>query len=230
MGNSRVKSRYLAEVSITEFFRRNFKTWFWTFTEPGRAEGEPVWTKDQAEAHFKPFVDLCARRGLELLVVWERQKRGAWHPHCLINGYLDVNWLRPWMVARGWGPIMRVEFLAGSNPQYLSGEWVRFKDPVRDKVMRYLTKYLTKGFVEPDTEKKKRWGAHGAGTKAGNTSFKWAPWEKAGAYLWAMGRELFKAIEGRIPEFRDLGRVIRYGVEESDWEKIDPLWEFALAP
>jgi hypothetical protein len=230
VSSSKSKSLLVAEVSIEQFFRRNLDVYFWTFTEPGRPKGEAMWTKDEAEERFKPFRDLCGRRGVELLVVWELQERGSWHPHCLLNHYFDVVWLRRWMMKRGWGQQMRAEHYYG---------WRRGVDGcpggVREAIARvqgYLVKrlkgYLTKGVVEGGTLHKKKFGASGAGVKVGNTSFKWAPWVKPGAYLYAWGVELFRQLEGRFPRWEDMGRVIRLGVEESGWAEVDPWWNFSV--
>lgn len=229
MGSSKAKTLHVAEVSIEQFFRTHSDVYFVTFTEPGRKEGEEYWTKDQAEACLKPFRDLCSRRKISLLVVWERQKRGAWHPHCLTNKYLDVNWLRPWMMDRGWGPQMRLEWLTRHTKEtYESGrKTVEHYMPGAQKVIRYLTKYLTKSSKETsDAQHKKVFGGS-ADSKCGSTQFAWAPWVCAAPFLYAWGRSLFVQLYGRCPEFADMRHVIRLGVEDSGWADVDFLWEFA---
>jgi hypothetical protein len=240
MASSKAKSLELARLSIEQFFHRNFgNTYFWTFSEPGRKEGELLWTKDEAEAHFKPFRDLCARRGFELLVVWERQERGAWHPHCLLNHFVDVNRLRPWMMVRGWGQQMKVVRVMGSCkgnsyppiPGRGRGQWVLSGESAG--LARYLTKYLTKGFRDdPATAsgpcRKKKMFSGSRAVKMGNTKFKWMPEIKAGAYLWHHGRALFFQIFDRHPYWKEMGFVIRLGVETTGWADIDPLWEFGF--
>lgn len=228
------KSKYLAELAIEHFFLRNQGrgVWLWTFTEPGRHGEEKLWTKDEAEEHFKPFRDFCARRGCELLVVWEQQSRGAWHPHCLVNKFFDVNFLRPWMVSRGWGPQMRVDRVnITAVPQGVQGGrhngreclvWIHGKN-----LQKYLTKYLTKRFSTEGVEKKKLFSAT-LRCKVGNTHFSWTATEKPGAYLYSLGRELFSIFEGRPPKFRDMSYVLRLGVETSGWAEFDPLWEFSV--
>jgi len=232
VASSKAKSLYVARVSIEQFFARHDYVVFWTFSEPGRKEGEPLWTKDEAEAHFKPFRDLCARRGFDLLVVWERQKRGAWHPHCLVNHWIDVGKLRPWMMARGWGQQMRADIVVGR------GEWRKQSDARGvwrpcgagvGRVIHYLTKYLTKGFGSSSDRAaatKKKMFSGTAATKAGTTNFKWVPEEHPGSYLWAWGRELFSQLNGHPPSFRNVGEVLRLGVEVTGWADIDPWWHF----
>lgn len=237
MGSSRLKTLEVARTSIEQFFIRNRgRTWFWTFSEPGRAEGEKLWTKDEAEDHFKCFRDLCHRRGVELLVVWERQKRGSWHPHCLINKRFDVHWLRPWMVERGWGPQMRAEYIGDTcAPEHFnrrgggpcdSGRYQQASQQLR-RIMGYLTKYLTKGLVNDGSLHKKKF-CSSVIAKRGSTRFSWASTHRAGAYLYAHGRELFFEMFGRIATFRDVALVIRLGVEVTKWADVDPLWEFGF--
>lgn len=226
VASSKVKTAFIAELSIKQFLGRNFgHVFFWTFSEPGRVAGEPLWTKDEAESHFKAFRDLCSRRGIDLLVVWERQQRGAWHPHCLINRFLDVSFVRPWMVARGWGPQMRVELIK-DMPWWQGGRMVYSGEGSR-RVVKYLTKYLTKSICDEGDTKKKIFSASGR-VKVGTTKFKWMATERAGAFLFAMGRGLFFQLYGRLPKFDDMMHVIRLGAEETQWVDVDPLWEFAF--
>lgn len=231
--SGKAKSRHVAQVSIENFFLRHKTVWFLTFTEPGRVEGTPYWTKDEAEEHFKPFRDLCRRRGVEMLVVWERQQRGAWHPHCLVSKRLDVNEIRPFMVERGWGRIMK--FLCIPTISSTTYSKADLSDAVTEKfrpgaknLIFYLTKYLTKSLEsEEGCVKKKLFGASQA-ARAGGVSFKWAPWVRPGAMLFAAGLEFFVLMNQRPPRFKDMMEVIRCGVEATDWASVDPLWEFGF--
>jgi hypothetical protein len=245
MSSSRPKTRYIAELSIEQFIEQNSgHCWFWTFSEPPRF-GDPFssdpavqarrdafigplprrWTKDEAEAAFKPFRDLCARREIKMLVVWERQDRGSWHPHVLVNRYLDVNFLRPWMMNRGWGQQMKAESLFHSRT-INGGGWTAWQGGAQH-VIRYLTKYLTKSRTGPADFKKKIFSAS-AGVKVGVTNFRWLPEIRPGAYLYFFGRSLFEQLYGEPPSFRDMMQCIRLGVEETGWADIDPLWEFGF--
>jgi hypothetical protein len=177
-----------------------------------------LWEKDDAETALKPFRDLCRRRAIDCLVVWELQKRGSWHANVLVDRFLDVTWLRPWMVKRGWGPQMMAKHVQRDTQH-------------GQQLSRYLCKrlswYLSKQFVEPVAKHKKIFEAS-ASVKCGTIRFKWVPWEKAGAYLWAMGASLFRSLYGRAPRFKDMGHVIRLGVEDTGWVDVDPLWEFSV--
>jgi hypothetical protein len=211
------KSLYIAQESIKALFARHEVVFYWTFTAP--SEGLP--DKTEAERRFKPFKDLIARRGGDLLHFWELQERGAWHVHCLTNKYLDVKWLRPWMVARGWGPIMKV-IRVESKRVWVDGQgWTR-DERSEAKLIGYLTKYLTKCFREGRFYKKVFGG--NARSKIGTTLFRWVPWEKPGAYLYFWGAQLFRELYHKLPRFTDIEYCIRLGYEVCNWEDRDPIF------
>ena len=215
------KTRYLAECSIEQFLRANpRRTYFYTFTEPGRKEGEPYRTKTEAEKCLKPLTDLLRLQGASFLIFWERQKRGAWHPHMLLNRRLDIAWLRPWMMERGWGQQMFLKYVTdgldsdGRGPRIGSARLIRY-------LVKYLTKATTDDLIEP--RKKFFGGTHDA--KAGTVRFKWVPWVEPTAMLWYFGAQFYREMnEGQQPDFRQMGYVIRLGVEVTDWLSVDPWW------
>lgn len=241
MGATKPKTRYLVEVSLRRFVQRHPRTsYYWTFTEPPRfgdpkSKNESVQllrdsfigpfprrrTKDEAEAAFKPFRDLVARRGGEIIVVWERQTRGSWHPHCVTDKYFDVHWLRDWMMQRGWGQQMRVEKLGGRDG-FRDGQFSNL-----ETLVRYLSKYLTKTSTSVVDLHKKLFGCSRS-AKVGCVKFSWTKFEKAGAFLWSRGRDLWFQVYGRAPSFRDMMAVIRLGVEDTGWVDVDFLWEFGF--
>lgn len=227
------KSKFIASESILNFFRTHRRVWFLTFTEPGRKVGEAFWSKFEAEERFKPFRDYCARHDLDLLVVWERQQRGSWHPHCLVDGFIDVSWCRPWMVARGWGQQMRFEQIIGLgrdrarwNGRYWESD--NGADLKSLRVVNYLMKYLTKSQYGVELSVKKKLFGGRMRNRVGTTNFKWMPEEKAGSYLYAMGLSEFEADMERRARFSDMGRVIATGAYVTGWYDIDPLWRFAI--
>lgn len=229
------KTRLIAEQSIENFFRSNKAVWFLTFTEPGRCAqhvalpdgtlaqvvgSEVYWTKTQAEQHFKPFEDWCRRRGIQHLAFWEKQKRGAWHPHVLVNKYCDVKVVREFMMARGWGIQMffkRVQ-LGGSESVRGHGETV-----APAPLARYLIKYLTKAHT---CEPRKKFFTGARASVAGNLKFKWNPWtELPHSMLYFYGRSLFQQFYGRLPKFCDQRHVIELGYHEKEWWNIDPWFD-----
>lgn len=232
--SSKAKTLYLVELTLEKWFREVTNTYFLTFTLPPVPEGGVHLSKDEVEVMFKPFRDYCSRRGVRLLVVWERQKRGAWHPHCLVDKRLDVAVVRPFMVARGWGSIMKFLYLRQEN----STIWDP-SDPTKPigserhtpgaaKISRYLTKYLTKSMREVAGCARKKVFSAPASVKAGTIGFKWVPWVKPGAMLYAAGLAIFLSMEGRMPFFSEMPLVIRLGVENSGWAEVDPWWQFGF--
>lgn len=213
------KTLYIAESSINRFFWKHKDVYYWTFTF-----ADNVVDKGEAERRVKPLRDAFSRRGFEYFGVWERQTRGAWHLHMLVDHWLDVTKLRPWLVARGWGVQMRAEHVSKRSwydPE--RGQWMH--DANRENaVKRYLLKYLTKTFRE-EVDGKKKIVFSTRGAKSGTTRFKWHWSIHPGAYLYHYGRELFIEVNGRLPRWCDISDVIRFGVEAVDWLSVDPLWD-----
>ena len=241
MGYCRRKTKFGAEMDIRSFLERNRgRTYFWTFTEPGREPGESHWTKSQSEKRFKPFADLCRRRKLEYLFVWELQKRGSWHVHVLVNRWMDVMKIRPWMVKRGWGPIMRVERVT----ECFTDDKYRGHHIGPGRVVQYLIKYLTKCKT---TEPRKKF--FGGNAKQSTTRFKWVPeyspygylfakgrdaWEKAGTSApsaeriregwWQEGAEEPRGKLSRVDLFKHMPQIIALGVQVTKWLERDPFY------
>jgi len=216
VARTKPKTKYVAEISLQEFVHQNEgHCYWWTFTEPGRFRDpmpscpiqrreresfigplQDYWTKDEAEEHFKPFRDLCLRRGWKCIIVWEQQKRGSWHPHLFIDHRIDVNFLRPFMMKRGWGQQMRVDLL-DRHRKWIGYRWVTVKGDTSRRV-NYAIKYLGKNLQDEACKRKKRFSCVGKGVKKGSTQFRWNPHfidhsdernttpSRPGAYLYAM--------------------------------------------
>jgi hypothetical protein len=233
----KAKTRHLAELSIIAFFRTfPGRTYFLTLTEPGRKGDESCWSKDEAEEHLRPFIDRMRRDGVSYLVFWERQKRGSWHPHLLISkryemGCTGQGGLRDWLMARGWGQqilarkvVVPATLFQRQHNYGFGGQSTSDLDLPAWRLVRYLIKYLTKATVEDSCTHKKLFGGDRL-SKIGTIQWKWVPEINASSYLYYYGLELFYAIEGRPPSFRDTSYIIRLGVENCDWLNVDFLWE-----
>jgi hypothetical protein len=244
--SSKRKTKLIAHLSVERFLWRHPECYYWTFTV-----AELVTDKAEAMKRAKPLRDLIARRtGITLVVgeerghtkltrtqgeylgFWELQKRGAWHLHLLTSVFFDVNFLRPWMVARGWGPIMRVEKVRvsncwkGSDPSVLGVAGVANSG---HRLARYLTKYLTKTFSkeaehEEPLRGKKAFCAS-AVAKIGTVGFSWTPDTEPTAYLYYWGKRLFIQLYGRWPTFREFRLCVRLGYEDLQWWNFDPFME-----
>jgi hypothetical protein len=229
MAYTKVKTRFIAETSIERFILSHRNVYFWTFTEPGNDAGNvlrKLWTKTEAEKHVKPFCDLLRRRGAEFLLVWELQKRGSWHPHILEDVRLDVHDVRPWMMARGWGQQMRVEWVVrGGRAFDKFGNLSTSQDLVgylTKKLQSYLLKARTDDAVEP--RKKFFGGTHRS--KVGTVKFAWNPWtDTAHSMLYYYGRNLFVELWQAPPSYRDLPIVMALGTEDRNWLDVDFLYE-----
>lgn len=210
------KSKHCAVENLKAFFHRHKTVFYWTFTF-----AELLVDKEVAEARFKPLRDKIARAGGEELHFWELQKRGAWHVHLVTDIYLDVNELRPWMVERGWGPIMKV-IRVQSPTAWHDGHWVKTSND-EERLIAYLVKYLTKAFKQAHRWTKAWGGSSSARTHT--TSFRWVPWIRPGAYLFNWGQDLFRQLVGRSPRFCEMTEVLMMGYYASGWAEIDP-WYF----
>lgn len=235
VGYTTLKTREVASVSVQQFLWTRPDTYYWTFTIH-----EAITDKDVAMARAKPLFDLLRRR-FEMrcyagardrypgsyLAFWELQKRGSWHLHLLTGVHLDVNWLRPWMVERGWGQQMRVEWVRVVNrapiTKYGCPLGVANVGNGGAKLARYLTKYLTKSLDEIPRKKAFN-GSREA--RFGTTGFSWMPCVNPAAYFFHYGRELFWALHHRAPRlfgFNDDSRyVMRLGYEAVEWWLRDP--------
>lgn len=191
------RTRYAAQKNVLLFFERHPCFYYWTFTF-----AENLTDKDEAERRFKPFKDLVPRRrsvegrAPELLYFWERQKRGAWHVHVLVDVFFDVNELRPWMVARGWGPVMNAQRIDGRQHWVDGIGWVR-DNREQEKLMLYLMKYVTKSMTDSGAmsgvEKKKKVTGGNRRARRCNTLFRFAPWWNPCAKLWHYGIDLWRS-------------------------------------
>jgi len=182
---------------------------------------------------LKPYTDWLTRHKISNIVIWQQQKRGSWHPHVVVNKYVDVNWARAWMMKRGWGPQMRFEPICYKRVVN-GGAWIEVTSD--NRLVNYLCRLI--GYLVRDVDGQvaskvktfqvSRVARVGTVTCDGKTAWNWVPWEKAGSYLYSKGRSLFFELHGVVPTFRDIGYIIRLGVEETGWANIDFLWEFGF--
>jgi hypothetical protein len=236
MAYTTLKTREVASISVQQYLWTRPDTYYWTFTIH-----EAVTDKDVALSRAKPLFDLIRRRqelrqyadkptqwyGGSYLAFWELQQRGSWHLHLLTGCRFDVNWLRPWLVERGWGQQMRVEWVHVSHAAPIT----KYGCPLGvanvgnggARLARYLTKYLTKSLDEVPGKKAFN-GSREA--RAGTTGFCWMPGVNPAAYFFYYGRELFVQLYGRQPRLwgwnTELQHVMRLGYEAVEWWIRDP--------
>jgi hypothetical protein len=126
------KVRYAFESGILSFCLRYAPAvYFWSLTFAENLEDEV-----EAKRRFRCVCDLVRRRGGQYYGVWEKQKRGAWHLHLLVNVYFEWHWFQSWLMARGWGSQLYVKEVYGLPSAVGRARWV--------PLARYMSKYLLK--------------------------------------------------------------------------------------
>lgn len=229
MAYTKVKTRYIAETSIERFLLTQRNVYLWTFTEPGNDAGNVIrklWTKTEAEEHVKPFLDLLRRRGAEFLLVWELQKRGSWHPHILETARLDVHDVRPWMVARGWGQQMHVDWVVRGGVMHDQHGHPCASQALVDYLTKKLRSYLLKARTDDAVEPRKKFFGGTHRSKVGTVKFAWNPWtDTAHSMLYYYGHHLYVQAFQDYPTFRDIPVVMALGVADRNWLDVDFLYE-----
>lgn len=213
---SRAKSKFVAEQSLLHFVASHKDTYFWTNTFADEGGNDHA----IAVARCKPLFDWLRRKHIDYLFFWEQTRQGRWHLHWVCDRYIGVSWFRDWMVERGWGPQMRVErALYKECVRWDGRQWVYEDSSVR-RLVAYLCKYLTKSFGV-GAQNVKVWGGP-ARCRMGTIGFKWLPYINPKAFLFHFGRELFVALHGHLPKWRDVKYVMRLGYEVTGWSEVDP--------
>jgi hypothetical protein len=136
----------------------------WTFREN-------ITDKKEAMQRWKPVRDYLVRQGVDFVGVWQRQKRGAWHFHALVNLRLNVVTLRAFCVERGWGSQLNIELIGRGSD--------RFSDAAT--AVRYLCRYLTRDYGEVG---RSRLTSGLDSNSVGNTRFSWVGGR---AHVWRVG-------------------------------------------
>ncbi|MGA3285208.1 MAG: hypothetical protein ABSD57_12230 [Verrucomicrobiota bacterium] len=134
MGIAFRKVRYSFEAGLTSFcLRYEPDVFFWNLTF-----AENLVSVTEAKKRFRCVCDLVRRKKGEYYGVWERQKRGAWHLHLLVNVYFEWHWFQKWLMARGWGEQLYVERVRPLPDAVGRARWL--------PPARYLSKYLLKQY------------------------------------------------------------------------------------
>ena len=219
MTNSRNHSQHLLEFSaawfISQAWTHGRKCYFFTLTFR-----ENLQDLARAKERFEPLGDWLRRHGVRWVGAWQRQKRGAWHCHLIIDQFVSIVPFRTFAVSRGWGEFLNlVEIKPRGSDVQSHGAWLK---AARSSV-RYLSRYVSRDACENDP------GAngmaltlYGGGTRRGNVKFAWAGglnkvW-RLGCSLWCQihdrhGWELIKALRsdcsGQLRE-----EIMRLGLEE----------------
>jgi hypothetical protein len=136
---------------------------------------ENITDKAEAQRRLKPIADYLLRRGVVLLVIWQQQKRGAWHAHILVNRYVDIVGLRQFAVARGWGNQINIVRVG-------EGRSV-------ENTINYLCRYLTRDFCGQIPLRVRLVG----GSKENSVGTVKFSWVEGLSRAWRVGAELWSA-------------------------------------
>ena len=192
MGSTRAKTEFLHEHELREFLCQGGRHYLhtWTFAEN-------ITDKAEASRRFAPIDDWYRRHGVSHIDTWERQKRGAWHCHCVVDRFCNVRELRLFAVARGWGsqsPDCKVIGRGGVDVL---------------KTAHYLAKYLSKASAA-GVPRFVRLTGRTTNLRGGSVRFGWV-----GGYarVWRLGRDLFARLYCRAPTWRESGSVAWLAVQ-----------------
>lgn len=109
-------------------------------------------TREQLYLMWKRFVEMCKKNGFDIgeyVVVPEKHKKGNYHLHAVISGYVKVNYIRAF-----WLRVCRNQGKAGGNID------VSYKPNLSalkraQGCAKYVTKYISKSFSDDQFNKKR---------------------------------------------------------------------------
>jgi hypothetical protein len=136
---------------------------------------------------------------------WQRQKRGAWHAHIVINQWVEAVELRQMCLDTGFGTFLDLKPVScrdgfrnmpGSPGQHL---W---------RCCRYVTRYLVRDVGRDPGE---RTGIF-FGDLARSCTVRFA-WTNGLSRLWRIGCREFFDVFGEVPSWRNATFVMRFGWE-----------------
>jgi len=198
VANAGLKLAYAVQLSVEELCRTSANPTFGTFTFQDNVED-----KGEAEIRFSRLRERLrrAKPTLRFVGVWQRQERGAWHVHLVIDRQLDITWLRPIAIECGFGSFINLRRIK-PTPGFRDMGGGR-------KVAQYISRYVTRDERRPE-DKGVRLVCWMGGAKVCNQRFAWANGLQA---LWRRGRGLFYEMFEYIPEPAEWWIVVRMGWE-----------------
>lgn len=196
---SKLKLSYAVQLSVSEVCRLSRSPVLATFTF-----SENITDKAEAETRWHRLRERLRRRSPDLnaVGVWQRQARGAWHLHLVMDRFLSVEWLRPSAVACGFGTFINLRPINRNGFRQFSSE----------QVGRYVARYLTRD--TPAEDKGVRLVAYLGNAHRATVRFAWARGLHA---LWRNGRSEFWELFQRLPTSEDWWFIVRLG-----WELLSP--------
>jgi len=193
------KLAFAVQLCVFELCRTSETPTFATLTF-----ADNITDKAEAEIRWGRLRERLRRRcpNLRGVGVWQRQSRGAWHLHLVLDRYIDINWLRPAAQSCGFGSFINLRF-------------VKKFDGFRDmggpmKVAKYIARYVTRDERGPEDKGVRVVCFISRDARVASTRFGWA----AGiSQLWRYGRAEFYNIFGHAPSGGEYGLCVRLGWE-----------------
>jgi hypothetical protein len=142
--------------------------------------------------------------GLEGVGAWQRQKRGAWHAHVVVNQFLPVAELRAMCLACGFGSfcnLVPVEEMPGYR-----GVPGGTREQQVYRCAKYITRYLVRDVGQESGERTAIY--FGEGARSCTVRFSWA---NGKARLWRMGAKEFFEVFGESPSWNNRELVMQLG-------------------
>ena len=206
VADHRAKLSFAVCLGVLEIVRTSKAPTFDTFTF-----AENVVDKPEAYKRWRRLKARLKRRypGLRAVGVWQRQRRGAWHFHCVFDRRLDVVWTRASAIECGFGPQLNMRAI-GDLPGMKQG-W----SPKR--VSQYLTRYITRDATEGE-DAGTRLSDYCGDCRKATTAFRW------GGGLSRLYRLGCKALFGQEQEFPGPGKPRVWNTAGQCWES----WEDAF--
>lgn len=195
----RSKLAYAVQLCVEEVCRGSSSPIFATFTF-----AENITSKAEAEIRWGRLRERLRRRhpNLHGVGVWQRQSRGAWHLHLVLDRMLEITWLRSSALSCGFGTFINLRFV-----KKMDG----FRDmggPIR--VARYIARYVTRDERGLEDKGVRIVCFIGRGTRVASTRFGWA---QGLSQLWRYGRAEFFSIFGHPPGPGEFNLCVRLGWE-----------------
>lgn len=106
---------------------------------------ENIADKKEVQKRFRRVLERVRRhfkaKGLKVSLAgaWQRQDRGAWHPHFICSRPLDVVWLRALAVECGFGVQLRLDYIK---------PYRGFRHYGSNKAIGYIARYVTREFSD----------------------------------------------------------------------------------
>jgi hypothetical protein len=172
---------------------------------------ENVEDMKQAKVRWRRLKERLRRRypSIRMAGAWQRQTRGAWHYHGVVDRHLPVDWLREVAVACGFGQQMKLKsVMLPGEASRRSGRCDGGHNWSLARVCNYITRYVARDFLDESVDPGARVVDYFGDCRVCSTAFAWV----AGfARLWRAGRAEWYQLYGEAPSWTAYHDVILLG-------------------